>query len=428
MSIATENRINLGPYPQYPKSVKAGIPKLSDSKPGWQKRPIGELFDVVIRPVKMQDETVYNLVTVKRSRGGVTDREKLPGNKIAVKSQFYVEAGDFLISKRQIVHGACGFVPYELSGSIVSNEYSVLRCKDTILPEFLNYLMHTPYFQQTCFHSSIGVHVEKMIFKLEDWFKWKIYLPSKEEQKKIATFLSSVDGKLNKLRRKRELLETYKRGLMQKLFSQEIRFKKDDGSDFSDWDNVAIKNIGSTYSGLTGKAAEDFGSGHKFVTYKQVFGQSNIDTEHCSLVNIGDSENQNKVLRGDIIFTTSSEIPSEVGYSSVLVDEQEEDIYLNSFCFGLRPFSLDRTIPVFCSYLFRSQKYRKAIFPLAQGSTRYNLSKSSFLKIILDIPGEDEQRKIADFLVSFDQKIEAVVREIDQLETFKKGLLQKIFV
>lgn len=199
MIVAEENAVNLGPHPQYPKSVKAGIPKLSDSKPGWTKRPIGELFAVVTRPVDMQDETVYSLVTVKRSRGGVTEREELLGKKIAVKSQFYVEAGDFLISKRQIVHGACGFVPAELSGSIVSNEYSVLHCKDTILPEFLTYLMHTPYFQQTCFHSSIGVHVEKMIFKLEDWFKWNIYLPSKEEQKKIAGFLNLVDDKLNKL-------------------------------------------------------------------------------------------------------------------------------------------------------------------------------------------------------------------------------------
>lgn len=141
MSMAVENGVNLGPHPQYPKSVKAGIPKLSDSKLEWSKRLIGELFDVITRPVDMQDETVYNLVTVKRSRGGVIEREKLPGKKIAVKSQFYVEAGDFLISKRQIVHGACGFIPFELSGSIVSNEYSVLHCKDTIIPEFLNYLM-----------------------------------------------------------------------------------------------------------------------------------------------------------------------------------------------------------------------------------------------------------------------------------------------
>lgn len=215
MSVIIEDSINLGPHPQYPKSVKAGIPRLSRAKPGWKEVAIGDLFDVVSRPVSMKDEAVYNLVTVKRSRGGVVEREKLLGKKIAVKSQFYVEAGDFLISKRQIVHGACGFVPVELNRYIVSNEYSVLRCRDAILPEFLNYLMHTPYFQQTCFHSSIGIHVEKLIFKLDDWFKWRIYLPSIEGQKNISDFLSSIDDKINKLRHKRDLLEAYKLGLMQ---------------------------------------------------------------------------------------------------------------------------------------------------------------------------------------------------------------------
>ena len=243
------NTINLGPHPQYPKSVKAGIPKLSGPNPGWIKIAIGDLFDVVNRPVDMQDDKIYNLITVKRSRGGVIERQKLQGRKIAVKSQFYVESGDFLISKRQIVHGACGFVPVNLSGFIVSNEYSVLQCRDIIHPEFLNYLIHTPYFQQTCFHSSVGVHVEKMIFKLENWFKWNICIPSKDEQVKIYTFFNSVDDKLNKLRRKREHLESYKRGLMQNFFSQDMRFKQDDGTNYPDWIEKKLCDISTIKKG-----------------------------------------------------------------------------------------------------------------------------------------------------------------------------------
>ncbi len=125
IDISSENR-------RYPVSVQAGIPRLKKLKTGWQRVTIGDLFTEVVRPVNMLDDEIYDLVTVKRSRGGVVKRESIRGKHISVKSQFYVKEGDFLISKRQIVHGACAFVPKELEGAIVSNEYSVLRCTDLI--------------------------------------------------------------------------------------------------------------------------------------------------------------------------------------------------------------------------------------------------------------------------------------------------------
>lgn len=153
----------------FPKSVRPGIPSLGPKPPGWTRGPLSEYLFEQQRPIKMVDDTEYRLVTVKRSRGGVVEREHLKGREISVKTQFLLHAGDFLISKRQIVHGACGLVPAELEGSIASNEYAVLRGNSSIDLQFLNYLAHSVYFQQTCFHSSIGVHVEKMIFKLDRW-------------------------------------------------------------------------------------------------------------------------------------------------------------------------------------------------------------------------------------------------------------------
>ena len=110
-----------------------------------------------------------------------------------MKSQFRIEEGDFLISKRQIVHGACGTVPPDLGGAIVSNEYAVLRTRTTLDPRFLAYLSHSIHFQQNCFHSSIGVHIEKMIFKLERWLGLEFDIPPLPEQKKIAEILSTWD-------------------------------------------------------------------------------------------------------------------------------------------------------------------------------------------------------------------------------------------
>jgi type I restriction enzyme, S subunit len=151
---------------KYPPSVQHGKPRLASSKNGWTRVSIGDLVKEASRPVEMKDDEIYTLVTAKRSRGGIVKREDLSGKDIAVKSQFYVKEGDFLISKRQIVHGACGFVPKELDCAIVSNEYLVLNFTDKIIPQFWEFLSHTIYFQQVCFHSSIGVHVEKMLFRV----------------------------------------------------------------------------------------------------------------------------------------------------------------------------------------------------------------------------------------------------------------------
>ena len=412
----------------FPKSVQPGIPKLKPLKDGWTRTTFGDLLSEIRRPISMGDNEVYDLVTAKRARGGLVLREKLAGRKISVKSQFKLREGDFLISKRQIVHGACGVVPPELDGAIVSNEYSVLNCKSELDSDFLNYLSHTVYFQQTCFHSSIGVHIEKMIFKLDDWLRWQVDVPTLPEQKKIAAFLGAVDARIAGARRRRDLLETYKRGLMQALFSRTLRFTRDDGTAFPDWGEKQLGKIGETFGGLSGKTADDFGNGQKYVTYKQIFGSSVVKFEQCQLVAIDAGENQHTLRYGDVLFTTSSETPNEVGFASVIDAEPQEDIYLNSFCFALRPNSLSDLVPSFSRYLFRSALYREVVFPLAQGSTRFNLSKASFKRLKLFVPHPDEQQKIADALSAMDAKIEAVAGQVAQLEVFKKGLLQQMFV
>lgn len=180
----------------YPKSVQAGIPKLSNPA-GWPVVRIGDIFKVVQRPVDLQDDAEYQLVTAKRNRGGVVPRERLTGKAILTKSQFRIAAGDFLISRRQIAHGACGIVPKELAGAIVSNEYATLLPTDRLYPGFMRHLPESIYFQQTCFHSSIGVHVEKLVFNLEEWLQWPIAVPDIEEQRRISDALAVWDGAIN---------------------------------------------------------------------------------------------------------------------------------------------------------------------------------------------------------------------------------------
>lgn len=193
-----------------------------------------------------------------------------------------------------------------------------------------------------------------------------------------------------------------------------------------EWELVTLKDIGKTYNGLSGKNGEDFGEGESYVTYKQVFSGETIKIEECSLVSLKDGEKQHKLKKGDILVTISSETAQEIGMVNVITENLKTNVYLNSFCFIFRPYN-NCLIPSFAKYLFSSSSYRKQIVSIAQGITRYNISKDNFLNLKLYIPNLLEQQKIASCLLAIDDEILTNTQKLEQLKTHKKALLQKIF-
>lgn len=411
------------PNATYPDSVQPGIPVLGPLPKGWVREPLGKRLHEIKRPIKMRDDCTYNLVTVKRSRGGAVKRESLHGKEIKVKSQFEVHSGDFLISKRQIVHGACALVPEELHGAIVSNEYSILGSKKDLDLIFLRYLSETKYFQETCFHSSIGVHVEKMVFKLDRWLKWEFNFPPIEEQKKIVKILSLWEDAIHCTRETISNRKYTKKLLMRSLLTGKMRipgFNKE-------WAKTRVKDIAEIYGGLTGKAKHDFEieEGNFFIPYTNVY-NNRITDEHClGKVNIKKNESQHKVCFGDILFTMSSETQNEVGMSSVCLINGV-DIYLNSFCFGLRLKSLKAYSLHFISFLLRAEHVRSTIIKQGQGTIRYNLSARRLLEVVLQIPPLDEQKAIAQVLTAADALIAQYEAKLAHLQQQKKALMQQL--
>ena len=197
---------------------KLRFPQFKDCK-GWEVVRISDLLVEKKRPVKLENETEYCLVTVKRRHGGITLREVAKGKEIKVQSQFRVFTDDFLISKRQIVHCACGVLPEELDGSIVSNEYSVLNVKENVNITFFNYFCHQPIIEKSFLDCSSGIVIEKMLFKLDEWMKQEFYFPKNpKEQQAIADCLSSLDKLINEENEQIGRLKNHKKGLMQRLF------------------------------------------------------------------------------------------------------------------------------------------------------------------------------------------------------------------
>ena len=196
-----------------------------------------------------------------------------------------------------------------------------------------------------------------------------------------------------------------------------------------EWEKCTLGSIGETFNGLTGKSAVDFGSGSPYITYKSIFDSSKIDISKVEYVKITETERvkqtQNEVEYGDIFFTTSSETPEEVGMASVLLSEIR-DCYLNSFCFGYRLFDKCIHQPDFFRFYLRSSNLRKKIAILAQGSTRFNISKNEVMKMPIFLPSLAEQRKISKLLSLIEDRIETQKKVIEKYESLIRGLCEKL--
>ena len=191
--------------------------------------------------------------------------------------------------------------------------------------------------------------------------------------------------------------------MAEKQNTPEIRFEG-----FTDpWEQRKLGNCGATYGGLTGKTKEDFGHGNaRFIPYTNVFDNPLTDTKRLEAVEIDSSQNQ--VAYGDVLFTVSSETPDEVGMSSVWLSDQE-DVYLNSFCFGYRQ---DSTFdPHYLAYMLRSSSVRSNLTLLAQGISRFNISKNKVMELSVPVPSVVEQKQLGQYFTKLDNLITLHQRE-----------------
>ena len=175
----------------------------------------------------------------------------------------------------------------------------------------------------------------------------------------------------------------------------------------------ALGDLGSYFGGLTGKTKEDFVDGNaKFITYMNVFTNPSLDISTTGVVKINQGEKQNRVQRGDILFTGSSETPEEAGMSCVVTEDLYEDVYMNSFCFGIRLYHPEQYNLGFLKHVLRSNKVRKEISKCASGVTRFNISKSRFGKVLIPMPSLSEQTRIVGILDTFTASIENLKEQI----------------
>ena len=244
--------------------------------------------------------------------------------------------------------------------------------------------------------------------------KVSIFLPSKEEQTKIATFLSVVDEKISQLSQKLHLLSQYKQGMMQKLFSQQIRFKADDGSEFGEWEEKKLGEISTTFSGGTPKSTNK-----KFYQGTIPFIKSGeISQKHTEqfINELALKESSAKLVKkGDLLYALYGATSGQVAISQI-------DGAINQAVLCIR--SNLNTIYLLNFFLWKKDSILSTYLQGGQG----NLSAAILKEIFVPVPCLEEQTKIANFLSAIDQKIDVVSEQLIQAKLWKKGLLQQMFV
>ena len=249
-----------------------------------------------------------------------------------------------------------------------------------------------------------------------EYASFPIFTTTLKEENKISSLLSLIDERITT---QNKIIEKYE-SLIQAICDTLIESGQPKVE-------LSFNDFGEPYSGLSGKSAEDFGKGWPYITYMNVYQNQIIDITDVGLVKINETEQQSVVRYGDILFTLSSETPDEVGMGAVYLRDIYP-LYLNSFCFGVHITDESKIYPPFLAYYISTKSFRKAVFPLAQGSTRFNLQKSDFMKKKFLFPTVEKQNKIYSVLKAYSDKLSIEKNIANLLCEQKSYLLRQLFI
>lgn len=349
------------------------------------------------------------------------------------EKEYLLEKGDILITLTGTVGKRDFGYSYQINNEknlLLNQRLALIKSKQEVANnKFLKYIVLKNQFLDQFFEASAGGTGNQANVSIKNIEDFIVILPSLPEQEKIANFLSSVDIKIEKLEKKKELLEEYKKGMMQKLFSQKLRFKDENGNDYPEWEEKKLGEIGFFQTSSVDKLYIEGENEVKLVNYMNVYRHEKIDNnaiKNYQIVTAKNSQIQtSNLLRGDILFTPSSETPEDIGHSVVIFENLEKCV----FSYHLMRFRPNIELDILYSHYFCNNKnVLNQIIRLATGSTRFTISVKSFSSIKILLPTISEQEKIANFLFSIDRKIELIEKELEKNREFKKGLLQQMFI
>ncbi len=401
----------------------------------WEQKRFGDYFNIVSGYAFKKSDYVLSGIPIINGES-IQNGELKTDNLNYLPESFYEEYNSFLVNANDIVIGLnrpiinnklkISLIPKELNNSLLYQRAGkIINLKN--LHNYFSYQLLEKEVLKFVKEESVGS--DQPFISTTDLLKSKLSLPNNEnEQQKIGKFFKIIDERIANQERKIAKVKALKSAYLTEMFPQEgevvpkRRFKGFEG----EWKTIELGSIGTTFSGLSGKTKNDFGHGTaEYVTYMNVFNNTISDIKVTEKVIRDDKQTQLKY--GDILFTTSSETPSEVGMSSVWLGDRP-NVYLNSFCFGLRTRTSVYLDHYFMGYLLRANLFRKQMEILAQGISRYNISKSRVMEISVYLPSIKEQQKIGAFFKNIDDQITTEEKKLQKLKKMKEAYLEEMFV
>ena len=396
----------------------------------WEQRKLGEFSKKIT--TKNADGGLSETFTNSAEQGVISQLDYFDHditNDANISGYYVVQPDNFVYNPRISVTAPCGPINRNRlnRAGVMSPLYTVFSVDESVDKTYLEHYFKTSRWHDFMFlEGNSGARSDRFSISDATFFEMPIWCPKIPEQRAIAKQLETTDSLITLHQRKYDKLVAFKKAMLEKMFPKEgetvpeIRF-----AGFTDpWEQRNLGDLGTTYGGLVGKTKDDFGHGiARFVPYTNVFDNPIADPAHLGAVEI--DSGQNLVRYGDAFFTVSSETPEEVGMSSVWLSDLD-NLYLNSFCFGYRQDgSFD---PYYLAYMLRSESVRKQIEILAQGISRFNISKSKVMEVEVSVPTMREQRHIGQTFSSLDNLITLHQRKLEVLNNLKKAMLDKMFV
>ena len=407
------------------KVINVPALRFSGFEGAWKRKEVGELCGFIVpgrnKPTKFEGDipwiTTPDLEHNRRAAcsktGLVISREeaKTIGSKV-------VPVNSIIIS----CVGELGLVAIAGRDLVINQQLHAFIPNSSIDYRFLMYALSI----QKRYMERIATTTSVTYMNKDNCNSIPIVFPHLTEQKKIADFITTVDDKIQQLSRKKELLEKYKKGVMQQIFSRQIRFKDNNGNGFPVWEEKRLDDVAKE---IKRKAKNDINfeklevltitAGTGFISQKERFSQviAGQSLERYTLLRDGEmsyNRGASKRFQFGCIYPLKSfgqALVPNIYISFAFANQCDSDFYSQLFSTG-----------------YANRQLRKFISSSARLDGLLNINKNNFFSLRIPVPSLAEQKKISDFLNSIDSKINFASKQLEQAQKFKRGLLQQMFV
>lgn len=397
---------------------KLRFPEFTDE---WNKKQFNEILNENLDPIPTPKEEYIKLGIYCHAKGTFHKIVK-KGEGLDVDTMYIVHKDNLIVNITFAWEHAIAITTEKDEGKIVSHRFPTYSFKEGQNPWFYHYLISDKRMEYNLMIASPGGAGRNRVLNKKQFLKISSYVPLIDEQQKIADFLSKVDEKIINQETVVSDYEEMKKGLMQKIFSQEVRFKADDGSEYPEWEEKIFDDVFESLEYGMNTAAKDYDGSNKYIRITDI-----DDTSHKYLTTdivspSGELSDKYLVRENDILFARTGASTGK----SYLYRQEDGKMYFAGFL--IRGHVQERYNSFFIFTQTLTEQYDRWVKIMSIRSGQPGINATEYAQFKFLCPCLDEQQKIADCLSAMDRKIETEKKILEDWKELKKALLQQMFV